>query len=501
MRTDWALVRRLAFELDARLCGARVQDAGALPDGRPAIALWARGREITLCLDLFETPPIVTLEQHALASDEPPGFTRALSRALRGMTVVSISAAEHERLIVVSFRTRSRFGVDDARDLYIELVPRFGNAVLVKDGVVVAACKIFDAARSTRPTTPGARYEPPPSPAVVLPRLIEESGVQAEAALDTLDSDGAMREPLYVYRHNGTVVQAHLLPLPQLAATSVLSREDSLLDVLAEDRTARKGGEAAARVGQRRTALERRIATRARRVESAIAGLRSRQEEIATRETLRHEGETIYATLHELGAKDRPDAKERARKLFARYRKLSNAQVHLDARRAALARQHEVLQTLEWEASRADDDDLPDVERAFAALDGRAPSPEPKRKQKRRVPLEFRTQFGSRVLVGRSPTENAELTFRVARPNDLWFHARGTPGAHVVLMRDDRCRAPEDDIAFAAALAAGYSKARQSAKVAVDYTLRKHVRKQPDAPPGLVFYTNARSIAVEPRRD
>ncbi len=101
-------------------------------------------------------------------------------------------------------------------------------------------------------------------------------------------------------------------------------------------------------------------------------------------------------------------------------------------------------------------------------------------------------------MVGRSPIENADLTFRVARPNDLWFHAKGTPGAHVILRRSDRAETPDEDLQTAAALAAYYSKARGSLAVPVDYTLRKHVRKQRAAPPGLVWYTQARTILAKP---
>jgi predicted ribosome quality control (RQC) complex YloA/Tae2 family protein len=120
------------------------------------------------------------------------------------------------------------------------------------------------------------------------------------------------------------------------------------------------------------------------------------------------------------------------------------------------------------------------------------------RKRKRRM-LELRTPLGSRIVVGRSPVENAELTFQVARPDDLWFHAQGVPGAHVILSRDDRGRVPEEDLRAAASLAAFYSKAQAAASAAVDYTLRKHVRKQRAAPPGLVWYTHAKTIVTQPQ--
>jgi predicted ribosome quality control (RQC) complex YloA/Tae2 family protein len=113
--------------------------------------------------------------------------------------------------------------------------------------------------------------------------------------------------------------------------------------------------------------------------------------------------------------------------------------------------------------------------------------------------LELRTPGGSRIVIGRSPVENAELTFHVARPDDLWFHAQGVPGAHVILSRDDRGRAPDEDLQAAASLAAFYSKAQAAASAPVDYTLRKHVRKQRAAPPGLVWYTHAKTIVAQPQ--
>ncbi|MBV9269915.1 MAG: hypothetical protein JO165_02395, partial [Candidatus Eremiobacteraeota bacterium] len=75
------------------------------------------------------------------------------------------------------------------------------------------------------------------------------------------------------------------------------------------------------------------------------------------------------------------------------------------------------------------------------------------------------------------------------------------PGAHVILQRDDKSAPGNDDIETAAALAAFHSKAKTSPKVTVDYTFRKHVRKRPSAAPGLVFYTNPKSITVAPKDD
>ena len=107
---------------------------------------------------------------------------------------------------------------------------------------------------------------------------------------------------------------------------------------------------------------------------------------------------------------------------------------------------------------------------------------------------------GARIIVGRSPRENVEVTFRLARPDDLWFHARGIPGSHVVLQAPPGAAPGDSDLDAAADLAAQHSRARTAPRVEVDYTERKYVRRQRDAAPGLVWYTNARTRVGIPER-
>ena len=104
---------------------------------------------------------------------------------------------------------------------------------------------------------------------------------------------------------------------------------------------------------------------------------------------------------------------------------------------------------------------------------------------------------GITVLVGQSRRGNDRVTFREARPDDLWLHARGVPGAHVVI-RASAPSVPEHVLQAAAALAAASSAARHAATVAVDYTQRRYVRRIKGAPPGLVTYRQERTLHVTP---
>ncbi|RLE38884.1 DUF814 domain-containing protein [Candidatus Acetothermia bacterium] len=106
---------------------------------------------------------------------------------------------------------------------------------------------------------------------------------------------------------------------------------------------------------------------------------------------------------------------------------------------------------------------------------------------------------GYLVEVGKSALENDSLLKR-ARPDDLWFHAKGVPGAHVVVRRQGREEIPREVIEQAARLAAGASKARDEPKVEVSYTAVKHVRKPKGAPPGLVILDREETITVAPLR-
>jgi predicted ribosome quality control (RQC) complex YloA/Tae2 family protein len=110
--------------------------------------------------------------------------------------------------------------------------------------------------------------------------------------------------------------------------------------------------------------------------------------------------------------------------------------------------------------------------------------------------LKRRTPDGLDVLVGTSSLGNNLVTFKLGKADDLWLHARGVPGAHVILRAAGR-ETPRSSLLYAARLAALNSQARGARRVEVDYTLRKHVRKIGGGPPGLVTYRLEKTLAVE----
>lgn len=124
------------------------------------------------------------------------------------------------------------------------------------------------------------------------------------------------------------------------------------------------------------------------------------------------------------------------------------------------------------------------------------------KKQKRSLTLpgmrRYQSSDGYEVLVGRTARDNDQLTFRVARPNDLWLHAGDYPGSHVIVRNSSRAEIPQRTIIEAAQLAAKFSKASKDAKVAIHYTRRKFLSKPKGAAAGLVRMSSFKTITVEP---
>ena len=108
---------------------------------------------------------------------------------------------------------------------------------------------------------------------------------------------------------------------------------------------------------------------------------------------------------------------------------------------------------------------------------------------------------GFDIRWGRNNRQNDEVSTRILRKGDLWFHAHNIPGAHVVLkVREKNALVPEADLLYAASLAAGYSKARNDSKVEVMMAEAGQVKKPPGVRPGQVFVKQFKTLVVEPLR-
>ena len=113
-------------------------------------------------------------------------------------------------------------------------------------------------------------------------------------------------------------------------------------------------------------------------------------------------------------------------------------------------------------------------------------------------PRRYLSTDGREILVGRSSAGNEHLTFRLARPHDLWLHVEGYGGSHVVVRNPKGQTVPPRTLREAAMLAAFFSKARNAGKVPVHYTAARFVRRAKRAKPGTVLITQEKTIVVRP---
>jgi hypothetical protein len=247
-----------------------------------------------------------------------------------------------------------------------------------------------------------------------------------------------------------------------------------------------------------------------RRLEQLEANLSRDLAGLADEADLRHRAEALLAFARGLEAGhesvDVQDPYDADRRLVVpldpRLGGLANAERLFDrARRVGRARQEVGLRLRETRSALVsarereaavldarDRDDLPGPgESGGANLRGGAAS----------GPRHYLTSRGLSLLAGRNARENHHLTFRVARAEDLWLHARDAPGAHVVL-RDNEGRAGADDLREAAEVAAFFSEASDESLVDVHVTRRKHV-KPARGGPGRVFVSHSDTLRVAPR--
>ncbi len=105
-------------------------------------------------------------------------------------------------------------------------------------------------------------------------------------------------------------------------------------------------------------------------------------------------------------------------------------------------------------------------------------------------------------MVGRNDRENETLCFRMAKGNDFWFHAHGTPGSHLIVRMERRQEIPYQTLLDAATLALHFSQLKKAGKGEVIYSYKKYVRKIKNGKPGMVTCSREKTlfISVEPER-
>ncbi len=194
---------------------------------------------------------------------------------------------------------------------------------------------------------------------------------------------------------------------------------------------------------------------------------------------------------------------QNAQRYYKKYTKSKSARVHLKEQLETAEKESVYIQSVQDALSRAETEKELEEIRSELYHSGYASRMKHYTEKKQSAPsyIRFRTSGGYSVLCGKNNAANDYLTFQHANKSDWWFHAKNTPGSHVILECAGMPEPPAQDFTEAATIAAVYSKAGEGAIAEVDYTLVKHVKKPAGAKPGFVIYHTNWSASVVPDRE
>ena len=250
------------------------------------------------------------------------------------------------------------------------------------------------------------------------------------------------------------------------------------------------------------------------------------KELIATydRERLRQLGDIVTANIHKitkgqtvLQAEDFYDEEmkvidipispilspqQNAAKFYKDYTRMKNAEKELTRQIAIGTEELSYLRSVLEELNRAStEQELEEIRQELHAGGYvKAESGKRKMKQAKTAPMRFESTDGFPIFVGRNNRQNDELTFKMARKDDLWLHASKVHGSHVIIACAGQ-KVPDDTVTQAAQLAAYYAETGGGQNIPVDVTPVKQVKKIPSGKPGMVIYHTYRTVIANPYKD
>lgn len=494
--------------------------------------------------------------EHAENPTQPPRFCQLLRKYLEGGELLGVQQEGVERMVSLLIGHTDTLGDDHVWRLVIEVMGRRSNAILVDEQngrIIDALVRVSGTQWSDRQLVPGATFTPaPPLPG---PSLLEATSVQMEPivaqaialqeqGIDAIAKHFAHALPGWSPYTATQFIQMHPNPdewRQALLALQAQVRQHRYVPAVAFQQTQAIGlspigiapqtriqiftfstmNEAAARYFEA-AARQRAIAQKAGELLAVVKTARARlQRKIEKLDESLHEaeeaqrlqrmGELILAHLPEIpaGAQRvsliddytgkpieipldptlRPT--QMAQQYFKQYAKakrtLRYAQEQREKAQQELAYLESVAVALQESSPTAIDEIREELEE-----EGYLKRSKQKRRPQPVRPASVQLESGAQLMWGRNNRQNEQLSLHIAKPNDLWFHLRGYPGAHVLL----RGPATPEDRRLAAMLCA-YLSGVHTGKADVDLTQARYIHKSPAQRTGLVLYDHEESLTVE----
>lgn len=504
---DSLVIRCLAEEV-AAAAGEKVGRIG-VPD-RLSLSLGLRGSALVLSVDP-ELPALCLVPELPPQPGPVSSFARLVAARLEGSLFQGALTVPGERVVSLTFERPSRLFDPETFRLVAEFFGTRGDLVLTD-----AAFTVLGTLRGLRAEPGDAYILPPPTVDAEVPgpgappllaRELSHLALDDGAARDLWRALWATPARFSPVAAAGISPPAYPLPLTHLPAAG--TPIPSLMEVLAGDWWTRHRRREEERGRQK---LRDHYAAALARAHRKLLQQEAELREADDARRYRIWGEALLSLLRDVrpGTEEVPytdwetgetgviplppglTPAEAAQKYFATYKRLVSRQKRLSGE---LARTREAVADAESHLSALEAAGDPVTPSDLASLEGAAPAG-PSRPTRGMLPgREFRTTTGRRMRVGRSAADN-ELLWRSAASRDIWLHAKDIAGSHVILSTEGGIG--EREIEEAALLAAHFSKARHSAHVAVDWTLRRHVRKPKGSAPGFVLYDHETTVFVDP---
>ena len=468
---EYTVLVRVVKELTQHLAGARVERVYQGSEGILIVLSHAAARSVLLI------SPDRAMPRLHLVSEKPPAIETAhpfvlyLRSHVSGARIVSIEVLDQDRIVALRLRQ-----MKEEYRLLFELFGGSANLFLLNASNTILSTyhPIHLIDHAERSFCIGMTYHPP----VTRPLQQPETPCASEPAAQAVSVN---RE---VELHYAALSEKRSNNALRLEIASCLKKAIAKTEKLVAALTAD-------------LAHARRLSEYKQAGDLILANLKELRTGMARAELAGYDGMRVAVDLDPKRSPSR-----NAEMYFKKYKK---AKTGLDVIARRLHRTEEetvLLRSLHTQLETAQSlDDLNDLRRELAVRGymraRRGETPDALTKAK---PQPYRTVLfqGWEILIGRNAAGNDHLSTKVARSDDLWLHAEGMPGSHVLVRNPGKGEVPHDVLLKAASLAAYHSKGRTAAKVSVTYTRAGLVKKPKGAKSGLVTLSERKSVMVRP---
>lgn len=542
MSFDGFFLHHLTNELQEQIEKGRIQKVNQPFDHELVLTIRNNRRNYKLLLSAHPVfGRIQTTEANFQNPQNPNTFTMIMRKYLQGAVIETIQQIENDRILEIVVSNKNEIGDHIKATLVVEIMGKHSNIILIDKNehkIIESIKHVGFSQNSYRTILPGSTYIAPPKTKAINPFDISDQTLFE--LLQTNDLSPKNLQQLFQGLGRDTALElSHCLKdnklndfrqffsreyYPSLTEKSFSAVQFSsshetfqslgqLLDYYYQEKAEKD------RIAQQASDLIHRVQSE---LEKNIKKLAKQQDELLATENaeeFRQKGELLTTYLSivpnnqdivvldnyytnqtiEISLDRALTPNQNAQHYFKKYQKLKEAVKHLKGIISDTKNTITYLESVETSLNHASMEDINDIREELVET-GFIKRRAHDKQHKRKKPEQYLASDGKTIImVGRNNLQNDELTFKMARKGELWFHAKDIPGSHV-LIRDNLN--PSDEVKTdAAELAAYYSKARLSNLVQVDMIEAKKLNKPSGTKPGFVTYTGQKTLRVTPTQE